>query len=62
MQFSILPLLPLTDTNKGQAAPNGWTGWQGSTAPDGWQQTGSYFGVYRDGEMYRLRILTGWGT
>lgn len=61
-QLDILPYQPLTSNYKGKTSPNGWIGLQGEIAPDGTMRTGVVWGVFRDGDFYRLRMLIGWGT
>jgi hypothetical protein len=62
VQFSYLPLQPLTRYYPGNIAPNGWVSIPGNHDTDGWDETTAYFGVYKEGKFYRLRWLIGWGT
>lgn len=61
-QFDILPSQPLTSDYAGETQPNGWIGLQGEILPDGTMKQGGVWGVFRDGDSYRLRMLIGWGT
>lgn len=62
IQYEILPMQPLTADYTGEAAPNGWYAFPGKFLPDGTEQLGAYFGVFREGDHYRLRMLIGWGV
>lgn len=61
IQYEILPVQPLTADYTGEVAPNGWYSFPGNFLPDGTEQLGAYFGVFREGDNYRLRMLIGWG-
>jgi hypothetical protein len=60
VQFSFLSVQPLTKNYQGNISPNGWISIPGNISADGWQQTSSYFGVFKEGSRYRLRWLIGW--
>ncbi len=55
VQFSIIPAdVPIA---------NDWMSLSANVSPiNSWWLIGSVFGVFRDGEYYRLRITPGWGT
>lgn len=42
--------------------PNEWVSLPTSISDDEWEHLGSVFGVFRDDEDFRLRLLPGWGT
>jgi hypothetical protein len=43
--------------------PNAWASFTGDIQPnDRWWRLWATFGVFRDGDDFRLRLLAGWGT
>lgn len=56
VKFSIIPLDP--------PSANDWASLPGDgiSLTDPWWHLGSVFGIFQDGEYFRLRIMPGWGT
>jgi len=54
VRFSILPA----------QIPNDWASFPGDLIHEGdtWWHMGAPFGVFREGDDYRLRLVSGWGT
>jgi hypothetical protein len=45
-----------------QSGGDSWFVRHGTHTREGWTLTSETFGVYREGEDYRLAVLGGWGT